>query len=101
VPPPPQGPVTVSPGEGTDTTQFTITGRGYRAGESANVFIVDPTGRYWYPSGGRYYTADGGGVVSLQIVPRQAFYDVPRGVWTVSIVGIVSNLDQSATFTIR
>ena len=99
--PPQAGPVTVSPGEGNDSTQFTITGRGYRAGESANVFMVDPTGRYWYPSGGRYYTADGSGVVSLQIVPRQVFYDVPRGVWTVSIVGIVSNVDQSATFTIR
>jgi hypothetical protein len=100
-PPPPAGPVTVSPGEGNDSTQFTITGRGYRAGESANVFIVDPTGRYWYPSGGRYYTADGNGVVTLQIIPRQVFFDVPRGVWTVSIVGIVSNVDQSATFTIR
>ncbi len=100
-PPPPSSQVSVSPGDGTSGTQFSITGRGYRAGESANVYIVDPTGRYWYPSGGRYYIADGNGIVSLQIVPTQVFYDVPRGVWQVHIFGIVSNVDQTGSFTIR
>jgi hypothetical protein len=102
VPPPPTpAPVVVSPVEGVETTQFTITGSGYRAGEQTTIYFVDPRGQYWYPSGGRSYPADGNGVVQLQIVPREAFFTVTRGTWSVTIIGRSSNLEQSAQFIIR
>ena len=102
VPPPPTpAPVVVSPSEGVETTQFTITGSGYGAGEQTTIYFVDPRGQYWYPSGGRSYPADGNGVVQLQIVPREAFFTVTRGTWSVTIIGRSSNLEQSAQFIIR
>jgi hypothetical protein len=98
---PPQGPITVNPTSGTRATSFSFTGAGFAAGEPVANWYVDPSGRYWYPSGGRALTANASGQVSGQVVPNDAFYEVQTGNWTINLHGLSSGRDESVSFSIH
>ncbi|HUS17397.1 MAG TPA: hypothetical protein VM536_20570 [Chloroflexia bacterium] len=99
--PPAPGQLTVNPTSGTRTTSFAFVGSGFAAGEQVASWFVDANGRFWYPSNGRTLTATSGGQVSSQVVPNDAFYDVPPGIWTFHLHGITSGVDETVQFTIR
>ena len=100
-PPGPHGPLTVNPGEGTATTQFTFVGSGFSPNEQVAEWFVDPSGQFWYPSNGRTLGATAGGQVSEQLVLADAFYEVLPGSWTFHLHGLTSLKDEQITFIVR
>ena len=101
---PPEGlQMSVRPGVGPPSGQFTFSAWNLTAGENVQVKFTDPNGNVVYPSGsnGGQYNADSSGRVDITLEPDQAFPAAPLGAWLLEVDGQQSGLQGVLGFTLQ
>jgi len=94
--------LSVQPGYGPPSAQFTFSARGLQPGETAQVIFTDPNGSVVYPNGSNgQYTVDNSGQLSLTLEPDTAFPSAPLGAWLFEVDGQSSGLQGVVGFTLR
>jgi hypothetical protein len=87
--------LSVRPGDGSPSDQFTFSARGLTPNEPVQVSFTDPNNAVVYPanSNNGQYTANPEGRVEITLRPDQAFPAAPLGEWLFEVKGQRSGLE--------